>query len=128
MDRHELNSAACLFQTCTGNQRTEAYGFGGPKDKSFPEGPQSWEGQSLGKDVVGVGKGQDLWHFPSSWKQRQIPASCVSNPVPPSQVAGAEGNTAGLRPHPVTWLLFQTISFLAWAITYFQISEMLSVP
>lgn len=74
------------------------------------------------------GKGQDLWHFPSSWKQRQIPASCVSNPVPPSRVAGAEGNTAGLRPHPVTWLPFQTISFLAWAITYFQISEMLSAP
>lgn len=29
------------------------------------------------------GKGAGLWHFPSSWKQRQIPVSSSSNLVPP---------------------------------------------
>lgn len=57
VDRHGLNSAACLFQICTGNQRTEAYGFGGPEDKTFPEGPPFWERQSLGKDAWG-GRGR----------------------------------------------------------------------
>lgn len=57
VDRHGLNSAACLFQICTGKQRTEAYGFGGPEDKTFPEGPPFWEGQSLGKDAWG-GRGR----------------------------------------------------------------------
>lgn len=33
-------------------------GLGGPEDKSFPEGPQSWEGQSLGKDAGGGGRGR----------------------------------------------------------------------
>lgn len=63
--------------------------------------------------LEGVGKGQDLWHFPSSWKQRQIPVSCSNNPVPPTRVAGAEGNPAGLWPHPATRRLLQTISLPA---------------
>lgn len=57
-----------------------------------------------------MGKRQDLWHFPSSWKQRQIPVSSSSNPVPPTRVTGAEGNPAGLWPHPATQTLFRTIS------------------
>lgn len=83
-----------------GGKGAEACGFGGPGNKHLPEGPQSqalwsWEGQSLGTDAGGVGTGQDLWHFPSSWKQRQIPVSSMSNPVPPAGVAGVEGNPAG---------------------------------
>lgn len=83
--------------------------------------PWRWEGQSLGTDAGGVGKGQDLWHFPSSWKQRHIPVSNSSNLVPPTRVAGAEGNPAGLWPHPATQPLFQTMSVPAGAITSSQI-------
>lgn len=66
--------------------RTEAYGLGILETRAFLRALQSWEGQRLGKDAGGAGEGKDLWHFPSSWKQRQIPVSCMSNPVPPSQV------------------------------------------
>lgn len=79
-------------------------------------------GQSPGTDARGVGKGQDLWHFPSSWKQRQIPVSSSSNPVPPTRVAGAEGNPAGLWPHPATQTLFQTI-FPSWGRDQFSNPE-----
>ena len=85
------------------------------------QAPWRWEGQSLGTDAGGVGKGQDLWHFPSSWKQRHIPVSSSSNLVPPTRVAGAEGNPAGLWPHPATQPLFQTMSVPAGAITSSQI-------
>lgn len=72
-------------------------------------------------DAGGVGKGQDLWHFPSSWKQRQVPVSNSSNPVPPTRVAGAEGNPAGLWSRPAIQPRCQTISLPARAITYSQI-------
>lgn len=92
----------------------------------LPEGSQyqalrCWKGQSLGTDAGEAGKGQDLWHFPSSWKQRQIPVSSSSNPVPPTRVAGAEGNPTGLWPRPATQPLFQTIPLPEGAITHSQI-------
>lgn len=57
--------------------------------QELAEGPRyqalwCWEGQSLGTDAGEEGRGQDLWHFPSSWKQRQIPVSSSGNLVPPT--------------------------------------------
>lgn len=63
---------------------TEAYGLVVLETRAFLRALQSWGGQRLGKDAGGAGEGKDLWHFPCSWKQRQIPVSCMSNPVPPS--------------------------------------------
>lgn len=62
-------------------------GLGAPEDKSFPEGPQSWEGQSLGKDAGGGGgKEAGFMAFPLQLETKAD--SCVlreqSGPTLPS--------------------------------------------
>lgn len=55
--------------------------------------------------LEGVGKGRDLWHFPSSWKQGRFLCPDQQSVHPPS--GGAEGNPAGLWPHPATGVSFK---------------------